>query len=106
MARTQAEAAVMQQTAAKFEQVNETLQSTLSGLLRELEVLQSAWQGAGGRSFAQVKQQWAQDQAAIQRNLQATAEAIRSAGGQYTASDTAAADRMARTNRGGINLPL
>ncbi|MEH1012339.1 WXG100 family type VII secretion target [Micromonospora sp. CPCC 206060] len=106
MSQTQAEAAVMQQTAARFEQVDEALQSMLSSLMAELEVLQQAWRGAGGRSFEQVKQQWSQDQAAIQRALRETGGAIRTAGQQYTASDAEAASRVAHTNRGGIQLPL
>jgi WXG100 family type VII secretion target len=106
VSQTQAEAAVMQQTAAKFEQVDQSLQSMLSSLLGELEVLQQAWQGAGGRSFEQVKQQWAQDQAAIQRALRETAESIRTAGQGYSATDSQAASRVAATNRGGLQLPL
>ncbi|MEU5562749.1 MULTISPECIES: WXG100 family type VII secretion target [Micromonospora] len=106
MSQTQAEAAVMQQTATRFEQVDQSLQSMLSGLLAELAVLQQAWRGAGGRSFEQVKQQWAQDQAALQRALRETAGAIRTTGQQYDASDSEAAGRVAGTNRGGIQLPL
>ncbi|MEU7798614.1 WXG100 family type VII secretion target [Micromonospora arborensis] len=106
MSQTQAEAAVMQQTAAKFEQVDESLQSMLTGLLAELQVLQQAWRGAGGRSFEQVKQQWSQDQAALHRALRETAGAIRTAGRQYDVSDDEAASRVAGTNRGGIQLPL
>ncbi|RGC68507.1 WXG domain conatining protein [Micromonospora sp. MW-13] len=105
VSQTQAEAAVMQQTAAKFEQVDQSLQAMLTGLLAELEVLQQAWRGAGGRSFEQVKQQWSQDQAALQRALRETASAIRTAGQQYDASDSEAASRVAGTNRG-IQLPL
>lgn len=105
MAQTQAEAAVMQQTAAKFEQVDQSLQAMLSGLMAELEVLQTAWRGAGGRSFEQVKQAWSQDQAAMQRALRETAAAIRTAGQQYDASDNEAASRVATTRRG-IQLPL
>ncbi len=106
MSQTQAEAAVMQQTAAKFEQADQSLQTMLSGLLAQLEVLQQAWRGAGGRSFEQVKQQWAQDQASLQRALRETAGAIRTAGTQYDASDAEAASRVSATNRGGIQLPL
>ncbi|MEU5549147.1 MULTISPECIES: WXG100 family type VII secretion target [unclassified Micromonospora] len=104
--QTQAEAAVMQQTAAKFEQTDQSLQSMLSGLLAQLAILQQAWRGAGGRSFEQVKQQWAQDQANLQRALRETAGAIRTAGTKYDASDTEAAGRVSATNRGGIQLPL
>jgi WXG100 family type VII secretion target len=106
VSQTKAEAAVMQQTAAKFEQVDQSLQSMLTGLLAELEVLQQAWRGAGGRSFEQVKQQWSQDQAALHRALRETAGAIRTAGRQYDVSDDEAASRVAGTNRGGIQLPL
>ncbi|MEU7588753.1 WXG100 family type VII secretion target [Micromonospora sp. NPDC049230] len=106
MSQTQAEAAVMQQTAAKFEQVDQSLQSMLTGLLAELQVLQQAWRGAGGRSFEQVKQQWSQDQAALHRALRETAGAIRAAGRQYDVSDDEVASRVAGTNRGGIQLPL
>lgn len=105
MSQTQAEAAVMQQTAAKFEQVDQSLQTMLSGLMAELEVLQQAWRGAGGRSFEQVKQQWAQDQAALQRALRETASAIRTAGVRYDVSDTDAANRVSTSHRG-IQLPL
>ncbi|SBT69247.1 WXG100 family type VII secretion target [Micromonospora sediminicola] len=105
MSQTQAEAAVMQQTAGRFEQVDQSLQTMLSGLMAELEVLQQAWRGAGGRSFEQVKQQWAQDQATLQRALRETATAIRTAGRHYDVSDTEAAGRVAGTNRG-IQLPL
>jgi len=95
----------MQQTAAKFEQVDQSLQGMLTGLLAELEVLQTAWRGAGGRSFEQVKQAWSQDQAALQRALRETASAIRTAGRQYEASDSDAASRVASVNRG-LQLPL
>ena len=105
VSQTQAEAAVMQQTAAKFEQVDQSLQSMLSSLMSELEALQSAWRGAGGRSFEQVKQQWAQDQAAMHRALRETAGAIRTSGQQYDTTDSDAASKVAATNRG-IQLPL
>jgi len=95
----------MQQTAARFEQVDQSLQSMLTSLLAELAVLQTAWRGAGGRSFEQVKQQWSQDQAAMRRALSETAGAIRTAGRQYEAADSDAASRIATTNRG-IQLPL
>lgn len=105
VSQTQAEAAVMEQTAAKFDQVNQSLQSMLNGLLGELEVLQSAWRGAGGRSFEHVKQAWARDQQTLYRALGETAAAIRTSGRQYDVSDTEAASRVAATERG-VVLPL
>ncbi|HEX6501563.1 MAG TPA: WXG100 family type VII secretion target [Micromonosporaceae bacterium] len=106
MSTTQAQAAVMESTAAKFERVNESLESMLKRLMDELDVLRGQWQGAGGRSFEQVKQAWAKDQAALHRALAETAEAIRAAGKRYHSSDTAAADRVGAAQHGPISLPL
>ena len=95
----------MEATAAKFEGVNDSLQSMLNVLMSELSVLQTAWTGAGGRSFEQVKQAWERDQKAIQQALLETATAIRTSGQQYTASDDEAASRVSASNRG-LTLPL
>lgn len=105
MAQTQAEAVVMEQTAAKFEQVNDSLQSMLSSLMSELEVLQTAWQGLGARSFQQVKSQWMTDQKTMSRALAETATAIRVSGADYTATDAESAGRVSRTAHS-IQLPL
>ena len=103
--RTEAEAVVLERTAAKFDQVNRDLETMLKALMSQLEVLRGAWQGAGGRSFEQVKVQWADDQAAIHRTLADTATALRAAGRGYAAADDQAAARLAGTHRG-IELPL
>jgi WXG100 family type VII secretion target len=95
----------MEATAKKFEAGNDSLQRMLSKLLLQLEALQTQWQGEGGRSFTQVKQAWAENQQKIQRALAETANAIRTSGQQYSASDTEAASRVAATNRG-VDLPL
>lgn len=105
MDRTEAEAAVLERTAARFDQVNRDLETMLKALLGQLEALRGAWQGAGGRSFEQVKTQWADDQAAIHRTLAETAAALRAAGRGYEAADGQAATRFAATHRG-IELPL
>jgi WXG100 family type VII secretion target len=102
---TEAQAAVMQQTADRFDQVNQALQGMLKSLLGELEVLHTQWQGAGGASFEQVKLAWSEDQEALHQALAETATAIRTSGRQYTATDTAAADRLGG-HRGGLRLPL
>nr|MDT0660072.1 WXG100 family type VII secretion target [Micromonospora sp. DSM 115978] len=106
MSQTKAEAAVMRQTAQRFEQVDESLQAMLGRLMADLEELQTAWQGAGGRSFTQVKLAWQQNQAAIQRALRETATAIRTTGQRYDASDAEAAGRMSAVDQGSIRLPL
>jgi WXG100 family type VII secretion target len=105
VSQTQAQAAVMQQTAGKFEHVDESLQNMLKSLMSELEGLRNSWQGAGGRSFDTVKQQWADDQAKMHQALRETATAIRTSGQNYDASDSEAHSRIAATNRG-ISLPL
>jgi WXG100 family type VII secretion target len=103
--RTEAEAVVLERTAARFDQVNRDLEAMLKGLMTQLEALRGAWQGAGGRSFEQVKTQWADDQAAIQRTLAQTAAALRATGQGYDAADGQAATRLAASHRG-IELPL
>jgi WXG100 family type VII secretion target len=100
---TQATAAVMEQVASRFDQANQSLQTMLTTLMRELEVLQSEWRGRGGRSFDQVRQAWAADQQKIHRALAETASAIRTAGRVYTITDDEAAGRF---RPGSISLPL
>lgn len=96
----------METTARKFENVNSELQTMLTGLMNRLEVLRSAWQGAGGRSFERVKTSWGDNQKLLQRALEETATAIRISGQQYSATDAEAASRVGGTDRGGIQLPL
>lgn len=106
MADTRSEAHVMESTAQKFESSNAALQQMLSTLLNELSGLQSAWQGRGAVAFDQVKLKYQEDQQTLQKALTETAEAIRTAGRQYTSTDSSAADRIGATHRGGQNLPL
>jgi WXG100 family type VII secretion target len=103
VAVTQAQQAVMDSTAAKFNNVNSQLDGMLKRLLSELEVLRDKWQGHGGRSFEQVKQAWANDQETLHRNLAETATAIKTAGQNYAASD---ADSASRFRGGSVDLPL
>lgn len=106
MATTQAPAAVMAHTAARFDQVNVALEGMLKRLLTELEALRTQWQGAGARSFEQVKTAWANDQEMLHRALAETADAIRRSASNYDASDTTAASRLAPARTGGLTLPL
>lgn len=105
MAKTQAESAVMAATATKFENTNSSLQSMLTSLMNELAVMQGSWEGAGARSFEQVRQEWARNQQQLSRALAETAEAIRTSGTSYAASDSETASRVARAG-GQIDLPL
>src|SRR2546423_14570939 len=86
----------MQQTADRFDQVNQSLQAMLRSLLGELEVLRTQWQGAGGASFEQVKPAWSEDQQALHQALAETATAIRTSGLPYEATHPTAADPLGR----------
>jgi WXG100 family type VII secretion target len=105
VARTQAESAVMASTAAKFDQVNDSLQSMLNTLMSELSVLSSTWKGLGATAFEQVKTQYAADLKSLNQALSETAGAIRSSGASYDTTDTDAASRVANTG-GHFQLPL
>jgi ESAT-6 family protein len=103
---TQVEAAVMAQTAARFERVNTSLTAMLRQLMAELSVLQTAWMGRGGRAFEAVKIQYETDLVHLTQALGGTAEAIRTSGASYASTDEASASRVARAGGGGISLPL
>jgi ESAT-6 family protein len=106
VATTEAQAAVMEQVAGKFDSTNSSIQGMLSSLMGELEPLASRWAGAGGMSFTQVKLAWEQDMKKISNALTETAGAVRTSGQNYTSTDDAAQQRVAATNHGGVNLPL
>jgi len=102
---TQSESAVMATTAAKFDSVNESLQSMLSTLMNELSSLSSTWKGLGAGAFEQVKTQYAADLKALNQALSETAVSIKESGIGYDTTDTDAASKV--TNSGGsFNLPL
>ncbi len=105
VAQTQAESAVMASTAAKFDQVNESLQSMLSTLMAELSTLGGTWKGLGASAFEQVKSQYARDLEKLNQALGETAESIRQSGAGYVSTDTDAASRVANTG-GNFQLPL
>jgi len=105
VAQTQAESAVMASTAAKFEQVNGSLQSMLNNLMGELSALSSAWKGLGAVEFEKVKQQYAKDLADLNRALGDTATAVRTSGSSYDLSDSDAAARVTKSG-GSYTLPL
>jgi WXG100 family type VII secretion target len=106
MAITQAEAAVMASTADRFDAVNTSLQSMLRRLEAELDALRTQWQGAGGRSFEQVRLAWAAEQGKLHRALADTSAAMRSAASHYAATDDAASSRLAPVANAAISLPL
>jgi WXG100 family type VII secretion target len=105
VSQTKADAAVMRNTAAKFEQSNDSLQGMLKELMARLEGLETSWKGLGGQSFTDVKRLWAQNQAKLSVELAETARSIRESGSGYDATDNQAASRMASANQG-LQLPL
>jgi WXG100 family type VII secretion target len=105
MAQTAAEAAIMESTAGKFEQVQEGLDSMLSRLLGELEILQTTWVGRAGRSFTQVKEAYQASQKKLSLALSETATAIRSSGSTYTNTDEEASSKVGNINTS-VQLPL
>jgi WXG100 family type VII secretion target len=106
VSQTQAQAAVMARTAARFDQVNSSLTAMLGKLMAELSVLQTAWVGSGGRAFEAVKNQYQRDLTELNRALADTAGAIRSAGAGYESADAAAASLVTKSGGGGLKLPL
>ena len=105
MSQTQAESAVMASTAGKFESVNGSLTSMLNSLMSELSALSGAWKGLAAGEFERVKTQYAKDLNDLNRALLDTAEAIRTSGTSYDASDSAAASRVSKSG-GSYQLPL
>ena len=95
----------MASTAAKFESVNGSLTSMLNNLMSELSMLSGAWKGMAACEFERVRAQYAKDLADLNRALLETAEAVRSSGVSYDASDSAAASRVSRSG-GSYTLPL
>ena len=106
VSQTQAESAVMASTAAKFDTANSSLTSMLNNLMSELSVLSSAWKGMAAGEFEKVKTQYAKDLNDLNRALADTAEAIRTSGAHYDASDSEAASRVTKSGGGGYTLPL
>jgi ESAT-6 family protein len=100
---TQAQAAVLDRVAARFDGVHDTLYAMLTHLLREVETTRADWQGRGGASFDHVSLAWAEDQRRLLAALTETAAAIRSAGAGYATSDESAAGRVRQAT---LALPL
>lgn len=94
----------MAQTAAKFDDANRSLTGMLNTLIAELSTLQTAWVGRGGTAFETVKSQYQRDLTDLNNALADTAEAIRTSGRAYDASDDSAAVLVNKS--GGGYLPL
>ena len=106
MSQTQAETIKMAKTAAQFDTANSTLTSTLNTLMNDLSVLSTSWKGLAATEFENVKTRYAEDLRTLNQALADTAEAIRTSGAHYDASDSEAASRVTKSGGGGYTLPL
>jgi len=79
--------AVMNQAAKDVEGVADGLTQSLNRLMDELAPLQDQWKGSGAGSFQQVRQRFNDDMAKLNVALRSIAEAVGSAGKDYTVSD-------------------
>ncbi|WP_433056673.1 WXG100 family type VII secretion target [Dactylosporangium sp. CS-033363] len=80
-------AAVMARTAQEIDGAADRLTSMFSKLMHELTPLQSAWVGAAGSSFQGVKDRFDADVAGLNIALRSIAQAVSTAGRDYTLSD-------------------
>lgn len=95
----------MDSTASKFLSTQESLNSMLSRLLNELEILQTHWRGRAGRSFTSVKEAYQANQNKLSAALGETATAIRTSGTTYTSTDDEASTKVGGINTS-VSLPL
>ncbi|MGK5680362.1 WXG100 family type VII secretion target [Actinoplanes sp. URMC 104] len=100
-----AQAQDMANTAVKFDDANQELQTMLSTLMTELSSLSSTWKGLGAAAFEQVKLQYEADLKTLNAALAQTAESLKQSGVGYDATDTEAASRVTSTG-GNFSLPL
>ena len=106
VAQTKADSGSMASAAVNFDAVNSSLTSMLNKLMSDLSMLNSAWKGMAAGEFEKVKSQYAKDLSDLNRALGETAEAVRTSGVSYDASDSAAASRVTKSGGGGYTLPL
>jgi WXG100 family type VII secretion target len=106
VSQTQAQTGEMASIAAKFDEANSYLTSTLNTLMSNLSMLSGGWKGLAADQFDRVKAQYEKDLSALNRELGATAESIRASGVGYGVSDSEAASRVTKSGGGGYTLPL
>jgi WXG100 family type VII secretion target len=72
----QAELPTMQAASQHVQEVNDQIQSQLSGLLSRLEPLQGAWKGQGATSFNALIQRWHEDATQLNAALASIGERL------------------------------
>jgi WXG100 family type VII secretion target len=81
------DAAVMAKTAQEIDGAADRLTGMFNKLMNELTPLQSSWVGAGGSSFQGIKDRFDGDVANLNVALRSIAQAVSTAGRDYTLSD-------------------
>jgi len=81
------DAALMSKTAQEIDGAVDRLTSMFNNLMNELTPLQTSWMGAGGSSFQQVRERFDGDVANLNVALRSIAQAVATAGQDYTLSD-------------------
>jgi WXG100 family type VII secretion target len=76
MSQFKAELPTMQSASQHVFNVNDNIQSSLSGLLSRLEPLQGAWKGAGSTSFHSLIDRWHQDASQLNTVLRSVGERL------------------------------
>jgi WXG100 family type VII secretion target len=72
----QAELPTMQAAAQHVQEVNEQIQSQLTGLLSRLEPLKTAWKGEGATSFNALIERWHEDASQLNQVLASIGERL------------------------------
>lgn len=88
------DAALMSKTAQDVDSAADRLTSMFNKLMDELTPLQTAWVGAGGSSFQQVRDRFDGDVANLNVALRSIASAVASAGHDYSLSDDEVRNEM------------
>lgn len=97
MTAMNASTGIMTKTAKDVEGVADGLTQSLNRLMDELMPLQDQWKGAGAGSFQQVRQRFDEDMARLNVALRSIAEAVGSAGTDYSLSDDEIRSEMDQT---------
>jgi WXG100 family type VII secretion target len=98
----------MAKTAQNIDGVADSLTGMLNSLMNELAPLSSYWIGGGGSAFQSVKTRVDEDVAKMNVALRSIAEAVATAGRDYTVSDSEMQQEMqhAGANAGQITQAL
>ncbi len=73
---TRATPAEIKATAAKMEGHNATINTTVNGLMSQLEALTHGWQGPAGQAFLKAHNEWTQVSVKHNAKLKLTGEAL------------------------------